>query len=750
MIGRALAVLMVLAPGCAPKQPFYFHEDGDLSHYKDVATDIEYPDVESCTLDEVAGAAPPATLRNIEEREPWPLPLEEAVQTALANSKVVRQLRAGYTSPLIPQADGLLRSPDAIATVYDPAIVESDPRLQGVEAALSEFDAQLTGALSWQKNETPQNFATDDVFAQVRAQDLGSFQAELAKQSVTGSRFAVRHQTVYDWNNSPIRAVPSDWSTNFELEARQPFLRGAGMQFNRIAGPIGNTFGSAIRPFSGVVIARINNDITLADFEAQVLNQVSDVEITYRELYFAYRDLDAKREGRDSALQEWRRVKTLAEVGDSRGRRFNEARARQQYFLFRSQVEDALCTLFEIEARLRYLMGIAASDCRIIRPVEEPSTARVEFDWCAVQGEALARVVHLRRQKWQIKRAEMELIAARNYLLPQLDGVARYRFLGLGDDLIDPNGHGIPPAEGSDAFSTLTDGDFQEWELGLQMSVPIGFRRELSAVRHYQLRLARERARLQDQELEVSHTLSDAIRNLHCHYALMETNFNLWLAAEDQLNTAQTLVEVGAGPGEDNPIDPFDQLLQAQRNLAEAKTAYFRSLVDYNKSITEVHFRKGSLLEYNNVFLAEGPWPGKAYFDACERGRERDAGLFVDYGFTRPRVMSRGPYEQFQHGAPGWSEGGAAVEGVPTPAADPADESNPPFPGSAVPGPVDDEPPGDLPRRAAPEVPSVIPEDDAEIDSDVDAPIAPESASLPLDAPANAGMRRATFRGVPR
>ena len=35
----------VLSPGCAPQQPFYCREDGNLSHYLGVATEIEYPDV---------------------------------------------------------------------------------------------------------------------------------------------------------------------------------------------------------------------------------------------------------------------------------------------------------------------------------------------------------------------------------------------------------------------------------------------------------------------------------------------------------------------------------------------------------------------------------------------------------------------------------------------------------------------------------------------------------------------------------
>ena len=87
-------------------------------------------------------------------------------------------------------------------------------------------------------------------------------------------------------------------------------------------------------------------------------------------------------------------------------------------------------------------------------------------------------------------------------------------------------------------------------------------------------------------------------------------------------------------------------MLDAQRRRAQAESAYFRSLVDYNRSIAQFHFRKGSLLEYNGVFLSEGPWPGKAYFDAHRRARQRDASLYLDYGHSRPGVFSRGPITQ--------------------------------------------------------------------------------------------------------
>ena len=87
---------------------------------------------------------------------------------------------------------------------------------------------------------------------------------------------------------------------------------------------------------------------------------------------------------------------------------------------------------------------------------------------------------------------------------------------------------------------------------------------------------------------------------------------------------------------------PIDVVLDAQRSSAQADSDYFRAVTNYAKSISQVHYRKGSLLEYNGVYLTEGPWPAKAYFDARRRARTRSAAVYLDYGFTYPGSSAAG------------------------------------------------------------------------------------------------------------
>ena len=674
----AVTSLTLVASGCAPRQPFYFFEDGDLSHYVGSIQKLEYPDSDQPPLDEAAGAVEPLTLSNPSFDNVWELSLEEAIRTSLENGKVLRNLGGRFASFGGPRpqtgepAVSLLTSPQQTPTIYDPAITETEP-FRGVEAALALFDAQLTSSLTWERQNRPQNVNPTGalIFQQKLLGDQGNWTSGIQKRSATGATWGFSNSTIYDNNNSPIREVPATWTTNYDFSFNQPLLQGAGVTYNRIAGPdpFDNLFGRPL--FRGVLLARINADISLAEFEAGVRNLISDTEQSYWELYFAYRNLEARKAGRDSSLEAWRKVHALYVEQSRGGEADKEAQAREQYFFFRSEVEQALTDVYRCENRLRYMMGISASDGRLIRPSDEPTTARISFDWQQSLVEALSRSAELRKQKWVIKQRELELVAAKNLILPRLDMVGRWRFLGMGEQLINQNynpynadgGANPDPLVGTDAYSTLFSGQFQEWQAGAQFQMPLGFRRELATVRHFQLQLARERARLQDEELEASHALVEAVRNVDTNFALAQTNFNRRVAAERQVEAVQAAYDA-------NTVT-FDQLLDAQRRRAEAESSYYRSLVDYNRSISQLHFRKGSLLEYNGVFLAEGPWPGKAYFDAHRRARQRDASLYLDYGHSRPGVFSRGAVSQ------NFAERGADAPATQLPARDPATRAEP-------------------------------------------------------------------------
>ncbi len=682
-IGGLLAstMLVALLVGCNPQQPFFINEDGDKSHWIGHATEIEYPDLEQCSLDEVAGAIAPATVMNFKDFKITDITLEEAIRNALDNSKVMRSLGGvSYGSGGTQGTPGsLLSNPDGTVTTYTPALSESDPRY-GTEAALSAFDAEFTTSMFWEKNDTPQNVTSvvssfrPDVFEQ----DLGTFQAKLQKTAATGGTFSLAHNVVYEWNNATAsRKWPSEYAVNMEAQFRQPLMQGSGEQFNRIAGL------GAIPGFNnGVMIARLRTDIALTEFESGVRGLVNDVETAYWNLYFAYRRLDTAIAGRDSTLRAWQVIYAKRIANAEGGTLQSESQARNQYWNFEAIVQQSQSSLFAAENALRYVMGLAPSDGRLFRPSDEPTRAYSSFDWNEVLGEGLARSVELRRQKWVIKQRELELIASKNYLLPRVDAVGLYRWLGLGDTLIAGSNRVDSDGTVTNGYGSMTSGDYQEWQLGLEMSMPLGFRKEMAGVRNAQLQIARDRAVLAEQELELTHQISGALRDLALYYTTTQTNLNRMLAARDEVDGRRAVWVAGVDKQLEG--DTINLYLNSLQRLAEAENEYFNSLKDYNVSIMNVHFRKGSLLEYNGVYLAEGPWVDKAKFDAVRRARARDASIYLDYGFTRPGVISRGGYQQhtnqpqtiFEDGTTSTPNGELIPTPDPQPMKKPADPAN--------------------------------------------------------------------------
>jgi len=597
--------------------------DTTKSYHDNIGMQIEYPQVAECMSESLAAAQ--SSIAPLANEDPSKIPalemtLAEAIEMAVRQSPVLRDIGAFVFS-----------SPNAVQTIYDPSLVHTNPNF-GVDAALSAFDAQLSNQLFWQKTDQPNNVnrtSPGGVFTPSVSQGTtGNFQSELSKQTAQGARFALRNSTIYDNNNRPFRLFTSDFTGWVEAEWRQPLLRGAGTEYNRIAGP-----NSPVGQYNGILIARVNEDIALATFEDSVIRMVSDVEQAYWDLSTAYRVLEANLKGRESALQTFQYQEVRLKVGA--GRSDEEAQAQSQFYQFQASVETALSGpegLYSREQALRYLLGMPPSDGRLIRPTTPPTDVRVVFDWDSALGQSLERRVEIRRQRFNVKRREMELIAARLNRRPQLDFLGTYRVRGLGDHLIGQSD--------TDTFDNLagsiTSGNYQEWRAGMELNFPVGLRAASAAVSHARLNLSREHAILNETSLRISHLLGEAARQISFTHSLLETNFNGFLSDLRQVDVLRRRYRDGT--------DNINFLLQAQRQVVTSESSFYRAVSNYNLAIRDFHREKGTLLAYNDISMAEGPWASGAYRDAYEVGRFLEQRPNPSAG-SMPQPLTSGPFD---------------------------------------------------------------------------------------------------------
>ncbi len=625
-------VIVSLMIGCiGGEKKLEYLGEADLQYYRDTTTQIDYPYVGQESPDSVKFAQEPRRLRDHHKDEIWDLSLNEAVQTALMNSEVIRD-----NAQFLSAGNTILTRPDFANTVFDPAIQESGVLFgqRGVEAALADFDATFTTTMRWGRNEQVSE-QPNIGFApgQTIIEETGQFRSAVAKNFADSSSIVLEHNVEYSARNqqfgagtrlfpSHFTALPPDIPT-FGIEFRRPLWSGAGTAFTRIAGPIRDSLGGVSGVSQGVVIARINNDISLADFEAAVRNLIKDVEDVYWDLYLAYRTYDSELISRNSSLRTWREVKTKFDVGGQGGGAADEAQGRDNYFEIRARTENALSNIYTTEGRLRRLLGLAVNDGRVIRPIDEPVTAEFIPEWGTSLVEALTHRVELRRQKWNIKSIELQVQAANSLTRPRLDFVSGYQVNGFGDRLLSNR-----PGAFSGLYRSAFRGNQTGWNLGFEFSMPFGFRSANAQVRNLELKLAKARSLLSAQELEISHELANAFQLVDRAYTTAVTNFNRRRAAERRVQAFRAEYEVGRAT--------LDLLLRSQISLAQAEIAYYQSVIEYNKSINELEFRKGTLLASKHVHLAESLSTPQAYLEAIRRAWSRSYAFDADHLQTEP------------------------------------------------------------------------------------------------------------------
>ncbi|TWT52523.1 putative outer membrane efflux protein MdtP [Rubripirellula amarantea] len=638
--------------------------DTKASYHDNYGLRIEYPQVQECATAASLSAEQSIEPMSLEDPSQMPaleMTLEEAISLAVQQSPVLRNIGGTIVS-----------SPSSTQTVYSPALIANSAS-QGTEAALAAFDADYTQELFWSSTDQPNNRAAG-IFEQftpdATAGNNATFSGELSKQTATGARFSLRHVVNYVNTNRPGRQFTSDFVGWVEAEWRQPLMQGSGVLYNRIAGPVPTSGYRTPGQYSGVLIARINEDVALADFENGVISLVSDVEQAYWTLAQSYRVLDATVKGREAAQQTFQFQEVRLEVGA--GRSDEEAQARSQYYQFQAQVESALggpTGLYASEQTLRYLIGLPANDGRLIRPVTPPTDARVVYDWESALSQAIQRRVEVRRQRYNVERRELELVAAKLNYRPRLDFLALYRWRGLGDHLIGNDNN--PPL--NNLYGSITGGDYQEGQAGIEMSFPVGFRLAGIAIAEAKLNVKRERALLSETELRISHDLSSAARQVALTYKLVETNFDRYQADLHQVEVLRRRYRDGN--------DNINFLLQAQRQVVTSETAFYQSLFDYNLAIRDLHREKGSLLAYNQVQMAEGPWEAGATADAYQQGRYLEPRLNPS-AVDVPRPLTSGPFDPSAPQSTGYIEQASAIDTgmldtqvTPNPAVQPANEN---------------------------------------------------------------------------
>jgi outer membrane protein TolC len=356
-------------------------------------------------------------------------------------------------------------------------------------------------------------------------------------------------------------------------------------------------------PEGGILISRASN-IPRAEWERDVNQVLLNVETAYWNLYGGYWQLWSREAGLRLAYETWKIVEEQYRSG--RASCADVAQAQGQYELFRAQRLQALDQVLDYERQLRGIMNMQTYDGTRLVPADAPTLVLEQPDWNASLKEALANRPELQMDRQEVKWCQLRVFLVRGlrFLSDRgLDG-------GIGDSLC--RWLNAPRREDKNVLRRLASNHYNDWAVGLRLTIPNGHRQAYANLRQAQLKSARAHLVLQDHELKVERFLGLEYRKLGLTYEQIKANRAQREAFATQLKTRARQYLAGRGT--------LDILLEAQRFWADALAQEYLAIVAYNNARCAFAFAKGSIQQHAHVVAQELPsGNGRVRAVDCER-----------------------------------------------------------------------------------------------------------------------------------
>ncbi len=375
-------------------------------------------------------------------------------------------------------------------------------------------------------------------------------------------------------------------------------------------------------PNAQIVIARRNTDAGTWRFKAEVMAMVRSVEQQYWNLAQAHVQLWCA----DRALKLCQEVleRERAKLTTGRGTIADIAEAEQRLAQFQLDVITRTSDLITTERQLRNLLGLAPGDGRRIVPTTAVTEARIEPDWDSCLAEMRSSQPDILQQKAVVRLAEIQLLMARNQLLPVLgmDSLYQFKDLGLPMDSTERVMLGTMLRaleswvanrdQAAAALQTVSgDKNRTSWEIGGTFQIPTVGRSSMVNTRQAQYILLRSRAYLQQVEHQTTHSLARFFLEIDANYKQFQAAERLRQAAAQRLDAQRAYYEEGR--------ITIDRFLDAITQYATAVATESQYKTTYNISLAALEETKGTLLERKNIIVAElshshpaSPQPAKA------------------------------------------------------------------------------------------------------------------------------------------
>jgi outer membrane protein len=559
------------------------------------------------------------------------LSLQDAIALALENNLDIELQRYGPriadSDILRAEAGGLLRGvPTSVARGATSAVAQATGAAGGQTAgapaagaaaeavtaggaiitttgtAIPNLDPVLTAVYNWSHRTIPQtNSFTTGTNSLIIKNTTGNF--ALRKGFLTGTTLE------FGWNNSAseTNAGRSDFNpsttANFNLTITQHLLQGFGIAVNN----------------RNIRIARNNRRVSDLVFRQQVINTVASVVNLYWDLVSFNEDVKVKRQALALAEKLYNDNKKQVEIGtlapiEIVRAEAEVARAQQELTVAETRVLQQETILKNALSRT----GVASPLLADARIVPTDTIRMPEVEPVQPVQDLVARALELRPELQQsrlsVENTRIGLEGTKSALRPSLDLVASLQNNALAGQI---NALPIPPLPGTNitvprnpanvdpfflggygtVLGQLFRRNFPDYGIGFQLNIPLRNRAAQADMIRDQLTLRQQEIRQQQLINQIRLDVTNALIALQQARASYQAAMKARVLQEQTLEAEEKKYALGAST--------IFFVIQAQRDLAQARSAEVASLSAYVKAKAELDRATGQILDVYNISMEE-------------------------------------------------------------------------------------------------------------------------------------------------
>jgi len=494
----------------------------------------------------------------------------------------------GY-SPTISLPSSAANLAQITATQTDTSILGGNTFSNG--SPIPQFDPTLGGQVTYVQQIVPQssNFLTGSNIYELHS-ITGNF---VYQQGFSpGTQFTATYNSNWTSDNS-VRNNINPYTLGFlNATLTQPLLQGFGVRLNR----------------RFIHIAKNENTISKRVFEQQLMATISDLIRLYWDLVSQQNDLQVKQESLTEAQRLYEDTKNAVDQGTQAPVQLTSAGA--QVASTRVDLINSQGLVLQQELLLKELLTrrgisdpkLAAVRIEALTPVESPDKD-IEQPISELIDDAMRNRPDLAVAHLQIEDSKLSLKGSRNQLLPQVNLVASMENNGLVGILNPFVEAGVLPPNPNllGGYSHLLDQifsrDYPNYSVGLQLNIPLRNRVARADYERDEMEYNQVQVRLDQLASQVRLQVGNA------QIALQQAKSSYDAAVEARKLQEQALdVEQARF---DEHVDTPLQLLQAQRNLAQARSSEITALGVYGKARAALERAVGLTLQNHNVTLEQ-------------------------------------------------------------------------------------------------------------------------------------------------